>query len=308
MTAKLSLHVVGLFLALTPEALGGSRIAILQSEDLPVYDSPIASFQSHVEASSIIYDLRGERDRSHAIARRLQMDRPEVVLALGAKAAYTAVTELPGTPVVFAMVFDPARYGIEGAYVTGVTMDVPPSMVLEQVALFLPQVNHIGLLVSQGHQSDQVANIVTEANAHGIKVTARRISHPRDVPRAFAAMRNEVNALWLLPDPVLLTPRNFQHLRGETTRLNMPLLVHSEALVQAGALMCVAPDYDLVGSQAADLVQRVLNGENVGTIEPIAPAAPRVVLNRATMNAIDLEVDAVLLDFVDEVVVPREAR
>ena len=46
----------------------------------------------------------------------------------------------------------------------------------------------------------------------------------------------------------------------------------------------------------------VLAGTTAGAIEPLAPSATRVVLNRSTSEGLGMTLDPVLLDFVDEVV------
>ena len=80
-------------------------------------------------------------------------------------------------------------------------------------------------------------------------------------------------------------------------------LAGTENLVRAGALLCVAPDREAVGRQAAELAMRVLDaGETPGMIDPVPPDALRVVLNRDTLDQIGLPVEEIMLDFADEVV------
>jgi ABC-type uncharacterized transport system substrate-binding protein len=107
----------------------------------------------------------------------------------------------------------------------------------------------------------------------------------------------------------VITPSSFRWLREETRRRQLPMLAATENLVQAGASLCVAANRDVVGQQAAELARRVLDGgELPGVIEPLAPGAIRVVLNRPAMDAIGLRVDPVMLDFVDEVVEEGRSR
>ena len=66
----------------------------------------------------------------------------------------------------------------------------------------------------------------------------------------------------------------------------LPLLVFSEALVHAGALIAVAPDYAWVGGRAADLVRRIKDGARPGDLPPVPLARTRVVVNPATARAL----------------------
>jgi putative ABC transport system substrate-binding protein len=116
-------------------------------------------------------------------------------------------------------------------------------------------------------------------------------------------MADDVDAIWLLNDPVVVTPDVFRFLRTETQRRKIPMLAENETLVRAGALMCIAPDREMIGQQAGEIAARILDkGDLPGVIEPPPPGAIRVVLNRDTLDAVGLKVDDVMLDFADEVV------
>jgi putative tryptophan/tyrosine transport system substrate-binding protein len=296
----MSALLLGLLLAASAHAR--AAIAVFQSDELPEYDIPVQAFLREIGQPAELFQFKGSKERALQLTAPLQEDPPPVVVAVGAKAAWIAMKQLPRVPIVYAMVIDPARYGVRGAFVTGVRMDVPPDMTLAQFQLFAPEVRSLGIIVSQENTSPQVAVAIEAARSAGYEVKARRVATSADVRRAFANLRTEVDGVWLLPDPVVLTPGNFRAIQSEALRARLPLLVESEGLVQAGALMCVAPDQAEVGRQAAALVREVLAGVTAGAIEPVAPAATRVVLNRGTSEALGLALDPVLLDFVDEVV------
>lgn len=286
--------------AVTTAQAGG--IVVLSSDRLPAYEQPIPAFKTAVSQPIEVFQLEGDKKRAMRIAEQLRQDRPDLIFALGAKAAWLAANELSGVPLVHAAVLDPGRYGIEGAFVTGVGMELPPDLVLSQFQLFAPEVERIGIIVWQGNKNPQIAEAIEAARRAGYEVVARRVARTQDVRRGFSRLRRQVDALWILPDPVVVTPQNFRTLRDEAQRARMPLLVYSEQLVRAGALMCVAPDWDGVGRQAADLAMKILGGTTAGAVRPVAPDLPRVLVNGDTQKALGMKMDDVMLDFVDEVV------
>lgn len=279
-----------------------NSIAILESDDLPAYTEPADNFAKEVGRFTEVFNLHGDRRTAEQIAKQLRDDPPPLIFALGAKAAWMAVHDLPRVPTIYAMVLDPDRYGIEGAFVTGVSMELPPDMVLAQFQLFAPHAKRLGVLLSQGNSSKQVEAALAAARQAGLQPIVRRVTRSADVRRAFSHIRDHIDALWILPDTTVVTPANFHFLRNEALRMRLPMLTYSEMLVDAGALMCVSPDRAAVGRQAAGIARRVLAGTTAGAIEPEAPEVPRVVLNRDTQEAIGLRFDPALLDFVDEVV------
>lgn len=290
-------------------AFARSDVVVLVSDTVAAYDAPVLRFQTAIGRPTTVYDLQGDRGRAEAIARQLAADPPPLIYALGAKAAWIAVNELPTTPLVYAMVTDPPRYGIGGTQVTGVSSQVPPEAVLSQFRLFAPDVKKIGVLLSAGNTGGATADALDAARKLGFDLQVLRVTNAKDLRVAFDRMAEEVDAVWLLPDPVTLTPESFRYLRDATLRHGLPMLAGTENLVQAGALLCVAPDRDMLGQQAAELGLRVLEGgELPGAIPPPEPASMRVVLNRDTLEAIGLPVDPVLLDFAEPVQRESEGR
>jgi putative ABC transport system substrate-binding protein len=285
-----------------------STVVVLTSEELPRYKAAATAFAAQLGQPVEVIRLGGDRARAMRVAADLTADPPPLIFALGEKAAWTAVHHGPTVPIVHAMVDDPARYEIDGAFVTGVRADAPPDAVLAELRLYAPDVQRIGIIIAAGNTSPRVGAAIAAAKEAGFEVTARRVGTSRDVKRAYGNIRNDIDALWVLPDQEVIDPTSFHYLRREAVRARMPMLAWSPALVQAGALMAVTADSDRVAGQAASLAQRVLAGETAGAIPLVDPAATRVVLNRDTLDALGLEVDDGLLDFVDEVVRQPSAR
>jgi ABC-type uncharacterized transport system substrate-binding protein len=118
-----------------------------------------------------------------------------------------------------------------------------------------------------------------------------------------------MDAIWLLPDPLIITPDHFHLVRTMAKRSRVPVLAYSETLVEAGAFLCVAPDREAIGRLAAQRVQTVLQpGATPATLPLVVPQEFRVVLNRDTQQALGLDIDSALLDFVDEIVREPSAR
>lgn len=277
-------------------------IVVLRSDDLPAYQAPVERYRAELEDFSVeVIDLRGDKPRALRVAAQLRADPPPLVLALGAKAAWIAVNELPEVPAIYAMVIEPERYGI-GEDIPGVSMDVPPELVLAQLNLMFPDITRLGLLLSEDAQPSWLPAVTRAAGQAGYSLTVQRLDSDQRVRRALGRLRPKIDALWLMPDPSLLTPSGYHTLYTEALRTNLPVLAYSEILVRAGSLMCLAPDYDDVGRLAAGLSRQILDGADPATLGVQPPEAFRVLLNAATREALALPMDPILLDFVDEVV------
>jgi putative ABC transport system substrate-binding protein len=280
-------------------------VVVLRSDSIQAYDVPIQAFEDGWENPVIVLDIEGDRELAAAAVERVRKDPPKVLVAFGVKAAWIAHTELPELPLVYAMVVSPERYGIQGEGVTGVRHFVEPDMQLAQLSLVAPDVQRLGMILSKDNDSVDSAEAIAAAARAGLDLRVLRVTTPRHVRKAWQRLRVEVDALWIVPDPYVVTPENFRYLRDQAVFAGMPTLASSEDLVRAGALMCVAPDREAVGKQVLKLTEALLAGTPIAELPIEDPAAVRVVLNVDTQEAIDLTIDEFTLDFVDEVI--REA-
>lgn len=294
-----------MLLALLTTALAATDVVLLRSDSVSAYDAPAQAIVQAVQGQGRtiqVVDIQGDRARADQAIRDLSLEPPRAVIALGAKAAYAAHEGVPEIPLVYAMVPTPERYGISGGQVTGVSQEVAPAELMAQLHLFTPDVHRIGMILSTDNAGNDVETAMAAADAAAFQLKVLRVHGERDVRSAYLNMRDDIDALWLVPDAGVITPENFRFLREETVRQGMPIIASSEVLVQAGALMCVSPDYAEVGRQASALALEILAGESPVDLPIQDPARVRVVLNRATLDRLGLEVDPMLLDFVDEVV------
>ena len=282
-------------------ALGAPRVLVVQSDDLAPYTEPVPAFLDALGEPATVVNLHGRRTDADALLARVRKDPPDVVFALGAKAAYTVRQGLPDTPVVYTAVMQPERYGIVGDEVAGIEMTVRPVHYLAQIKTFLPQVEKLGYLRGPTMRESEIEALRWAATEAGIELVIAPVSTPRQVRRTFDELAGRVDALWLHPDRDFLTPESFRTLTAETRRRRMPLLVETDNMVRAGGLFAVMPDPDGIGVQAAGLVKQLLEGTPPEQPKQ-HPDQVMVVLNTRTLELAEVAFDRVMLDFVDEVV------
>lgn len=279
-------------------------VLVVKSDDLEQYDAPIAAFRANTPRPSRIVDIDGSRE---AGARELGNARRdanvEAVFALGGQAAHLSRLEMPQRPLVFAMVLDWQRYRFTVPS-AGVAVEIPVAALFTRFKLLLPHVDRIGVIHSDGVSSATLADARAAAATLGMELIEQRVRYGDAVPGAYRRMRRGVDALWMLPDPVVVTRENFRYLRDRTRADKIAFLAFSENFVRAGALLSISPNYETMGAQAAALLEDLVG-------DPTSPgSAPRVqqplgsklVINADTAAAVGLELDASLLSMADVVV------
>ena len=294
----LALAVMGM-----AEGAGVSRIAVVVSDDLEAYRAPTEAFLAELGEQPRVYNLHGRKIEADRVIAELDRDDPAVVYCVGAKAAYAVKNGLPSTPIVYAAVLDPPRYGIAGTQVTGVTMDVEPVTFLSQFVGFFPDVQTIGVIRGPDTTNARMLAMTAAAVELGRELVVEEVGTGREVRGAFLSLaRQGVDAMWVPPDRLALTTSGYRTISEEARRRHLPLLVDTASMVEAGGLFTVVPSAEGIGRQAAALVTKILDGASPAVLPAEDPEALLVVLNTRTLQSAELPFDQLLLDFVDVVI------
>ncbi|MEQ1563991.1 MAG: ABC transporter substrate binding protein [Myxococcota bacterium] len=278
-----------------------SPVAVVVSDELEAYREPTDAFLSAFGGAPRVYTLHGRASEAAAVVAQLARTPPEVVVCVGAKAAYAVKNGLPGTTVVYASVLDPKRYGLTGDDVTGVTMAVDPVTYLSQFVGFFPEVRTIGVIRGPDTPDKRLLAMNAAAVEVDRDMLIARAEAPSDVRRQMNALALQgADAVWLPPDRSILTTFGYRAIAEEARRRHLPLLVDTASMVEAGGLFTMTPDPVGVGQQTAALVQAILDTGDVP--RPQDPEVVQVVLNLRTIEAAELPFDRTMLDFADVVV------
>ena len=298
--------LTSLFLPANAEDINhvANPIVVLISDNLPEYEETQRAFNEVYPSSSVrVMQIDGNKPQALRHIKELQEKPPPLVFAIGTKAAYITIQEMPNTPCIYAMVHDPIKYGIYGKNVTGISSQVPAEVTLSQLQLFVPEARKIAVFISDSASLDLVNNATAAARQMGLDLQLVRISSNLELRKELSTLVKEIDAIWLLPDPEIVTPENFHTINAMAQRSKIPVVSNSELLAQAGTLFSVTPKGSVVGQQAAELAYAILNDPNTSYGGAIyMPELPHIVLNEETQRTIGLDIDPFAKGFVDKIV------
>jgi putative ABC transport system substrate-binding protein len=281
-----ALAVAALAAALTPAAAG--VVAVLRSDAQGSGAATAAGFTAAYHGPTVGFVL--DQENPAALASRIAALRPDVVVAVGLRAALFTRDRLPRTPLVYCNVLHPLRQGLTGTEITGVNNEVSPAAELKALRAVAPDVRRVAVFYGRATGAEFQRALGPAAGAAGVELVEVAISALAE----FAAKAREgaarADALWLPAEPTVATPEAFQFLLKLSVDQRKPFLVFSDALVRAGALVAVTPDYAGLGEQLVDLVRRVQAGERPGDIPPATPRRSHLVVNEATARALGREI------------------
>ena len=280
-----------------PTMSRAAAVALIKSGPLAPYEEAATAFAATYQGPVTVFML--EDVDPTLLLRHIKAGRPEVIVAVGLKAALFARDRLPHVPLVFCVVPNYGHFDLAGGSITGVSADVPPERDLAALRTALPGVKRVGLLFGRVTGADLARRAHDAADAAGIVLVEAPVSDLSDLQRVARDLAGRVDALWLPADPTVATPEVFHALLELSLAQRKPLLVFSASLVRSGALVAVSPDYAWMGAQAARVVRRIQSGERAGDIGVLPLRRTHVVLNSATARALGCAVPATAGDGIE---------
>lgn len=249
--------------ALPLAALLALPVARAEEEPLEIVVVKRAGIEAHAEVAEEFADRCRVRARMVNIdevrpeSLRAQLKRSDVVVAVGQRALDAVV----GSRAHVVSALAPATpRGV-------ITADAPPlpELTLRALKAARPSIRRVGVLVGMRAGALE-RSIVEAAKQLGLTLLLARAA---DGPHAVVELRRiggTVDALWLAPDLDVLTGQVFEYALSLEIQRAIPLAAVTRQQVKTGALLAIDADPHAVGRQAAEIVNRLLAGEDARTL------------------------------------------
>src|SRR5262245_47011989 len=125
---------------------GTGRVVVLRSRALGAYDAAVAGFEASHRGPVTRLSL-DDRDLPRCVGAL----EPDAIVAVGLRAALYARDHFPRTPLVFCAVpEEAARRELSGAWITGVTAEIPPAAEFAAWRKVAPDVRRIAMFHGPG--------------------------------------------------------------------------------------------------------------------------------------------------------------
>ncbi len=279
--------------ALSSEAAEARITVMVSASGLP-YDQTLEGFQKALDrsgkkASYSQFQLGGSAQKAEAAVRSARSNKASLIFAVGTLATQTALRDAGDIPVVAALVLNDGTLK-QAPHATGVLLDFPLDMQLQWMRKVLPDVRTIGVIVHAGHSRERAVAASRLAEEMRIRLLIQEVGSPSELNAALARLGNSAEALWGIPDPLVLAPANAKELLLFSHRNRIPLIGPSSSWVKAGALYSLDWDYADMGAQSAELALQILNGARAGSLPPAFPRKVSLSLNRGIIQTMKLSV------------------
>ena len=251
----------------------------------------------------------GRRERFAEIAAEFVRLKVDVIVTAGsAVPAVKAVTS--SIPIVFAVANDPVGSGLVGSLsrpggnVTGLSVQATDlaGKRLELLREVVPGLHRLAILANAGYPKSvlEMAEVEAVARRLGLDVTKLEIRKREDFAPAFAALKRQADALYVVGDGLV----NTNHTRIITFALaaRLPTIFNNRGYVVAGGLMAYGPNFPDLFRHTANYIDKILRGAKPADLPVEQPTKFDLVVNLTTAKALGIAVPPSLLARADEVI------
>ncbi len=273
-----------------------ARVGLVLSEDGPAYQEFVGRFRSVVGASRSFLLAGRAADFS---AATLAAEAPELIVAVGMRAAEAVLRADTGRPVLAVLVprlaYPHLRSLAKGQAFTAIYLDQPLERRLGLVVLALPDRRRLATLVGPDSAAD-LKPLQNAAAERGLAVTGERIEREADLLPALRRVLASADVFLAIPDPLVINGNTAQSILLTTYRAQVPVVGYSKAYVDAGALLAVYSTPAQIAQQAAEMVAGL--GAFTALPAPQYPKYYSVAVNAhvARSMGIAIEPETVLLE------------
>jgi len=278
-------------------AQGTVRVAVLLSQDSPPYLAVAQGFHAVLTQAGrpVTLETRvldGDPAAATRMAERMR-GNVDLVLALGSPAVRLSRRVLAGTPIVAGMVLKASE--VTGPQMTGVYLEFPPDVEFQWLRKLMPAASRVGVLYNRAENGATIERAEAAARSAGLRLFAREVVSPSDIPGQLASLENDASVLWGLADSLTLTPETARPFLLFSLRNRIPFFGISEAWVRAGAIYALDRDYGDVGRQCGELAVRILKGETPVSIRPQPPRKVTYFVSQRAADVLGIQVSDEIL-------------
>lgn len=300
--------------AIAQEAAKVAVTAIVEHPSLDavrdgVRDGLIEAGYKEGENLEFIYEsAQGNPATAAQIAREFAGSSPDVIVPIATPSAQAAAGASRTIPIVFSAVTDPVAAGLvasneaPGANVTGVSDLTPVADHIALIKELVPEVKSVGFVYNPG-EANSVALLdmfKAAAEEQGVAIVEAMANRTADVQNAARSLVGKVEAMYVPTDNTVVSA--FEAIVGVADENDLPLISGDTDSVSRGALAAVGFDYYQVGLQTAEVVLRVLKGENAGEIPVTFASGSDLVVNKKAAEAQGVELPEALLERASKVI------
>jgi putative ABC transport system substrate-binding protein len=290
-----------LLIAAPPGMAGDAQaIVVLVSQDAEPYRQALAGVEKALRQRKpnitvTAKHLAGDQNKAAEAVQEAMRQRALAVVTLGGVATQAAIRMPSRGPVVAGLVPTAASLKGGSGAITGVVLEFSAETQFRWLRRFLPNSRTVGVLYNPAENKETVAAAASAAGRQGFTLDAVEVEDPRQLPTALEAIGKRVDVLLGLPDRLILTADTAKQILLLSFRNRVPFVGPSPSWAKAGALYALAWDYEDLGMQCGEMVDRIIQDGATASVAPVGPRKVLYAVNQRTAQHMRLELPEALL-------------
>jgi len=280
----------------------GHKIMLINSNaSVDKYRVAQEEFTKSISTPVVEINLGEKKWKIQEIEDFLYDEYPDLVYCIGTKAYLLANKYISERNIVFSSIINWRRLpAAEKTY--GVSNELNPEMEITLFRYIFPRVKRIGVLYSEKYNKHWFNTAREAAKEMGVEIIGRSLSKRRDTLPALKDLLPEIDALWLISDPVVMADKKtLIKLFKQCDASKKPVFSYHDAFAGYGAVLIVSVDNPTTGRQAAAISRKVLSKDVVKKKVQL-PAGSHIILNLKKANAYGLKYGEMALSVVNQII------
>lgn len=252
------------------------RIGVTQIVEHPSLDAIRGGIYQAIEDGGYTVDdnleldflnAQGSMENTNSIANEFASKDYDLVVGITTPSAQALFNKMDETPIIYSAVTDPISAGLEGDYVTGVSDMTPVKKQLELLKELLPETKTVGMIYNSGELNSEIqVNIAEEVSKElGLELVVSGITNSNEVSLALDSILDKVDVLYVQKDNTVASA--FPVVVKKADEKNIPIIGAVKDFVDQGALATDGPSEFEIGYQTGEMIVKVLNGQDIKTID-----------------------------------------
>lgn len=280
------------------------KVVIVLSQESSPYVDMVQGFRTSlagagVQAQIEIHNLKGNSEHAPNVLRPFKNEPPTMFLTAGSLATQAVLAEHEEVPVIASLTAHLEKF--KKGNLTGVGLEFSLESQFDVMRRILPELATVGVLYSPKENQETIDTASKFAKKMGVKLVAKPVDTPRELPDALESLANNIDLLWGITDQVVVSPQTAEPILLFSFRNKIPFAGLSTPWVKAGSFYALERDYGDIGNQCAEIVVKILNKTAPGTIQVVPPRKVLFSINLKTARTMHLKLSEQIINGASQV-------
>jgi ABC-type uncharacterized transport system substrate-binding protein len=237
--------------------------------------------------------VKSPEDIKENLEQTFKKEGAKAVIVLGKNAVNISSTLPESVPVIYGLIINPIE--TERQNITGVYMMTPISEYVTFINKYFPAIKRIGIVCMHEKQKHFDYSPKTQ------KLKFCNARNPYEFIEGVNLLRNDVDALLLLPEKELLTATSLEKLYIFSFKEKIPVIGISEKYVKMGSLFSLGFNTTSMGTQIGELAKKVVLLGSASGIPQSPPDRFNLYINNKTAGSMNIKIPQNILSLSKKV-------